>query len=185
MDFQKSKERQLGMHDRSDIGKWDLKIVKLCRKINQNPDYYTTSSCAGRVVLIKSEEKKRSGLFVYRTHNRLTFKEIKRELKKSEKEKGIILFKQEPVILHVACISIESAQKMLDKAKFVGWKNSGIMASNERVVLEMRSTEKLELPIMNKGKILVDDNYLRLLIKEANRRLDRTWEKINKLGRLV
>lgn len=49
----------------------------------------------------------------------------------------------------------------------------------------MRSTEKLELPLLNQGKILVNDAYLKLLVKEANKRLERTWEKIQKLDKLL
>lgn len=97
----------------------------------------------------------------------------------------ITYFKQEPCILHVASISLEQAQKLLDKAKQAGWKNSGIIASGNRFICEMRSTEKLEFPIINKGKIIVDDDFLKTLVSEANKRLERTWEKIRGLERLI
>jgi len=184
--FSLVKQDILRRKDRSDIGSWDKHILKLCEKINKNENYYTTSSCAGRIVLIISNEKKKSGLFLFRGHEKINLQELKRELEKAgRKTKKIIYFKQEPCILHVACSSLKNAQRLLDKAKLAGWKNSGIMATGGRIILEMRSTEKLELPIINKGKVLADDNFLKILVSEANSRLERTWEKIEKLERLI
>ena len=57
MEFQQQKTKQLSKSDKSNIGKWDSKIKCLCNKINKKRDYYTTSSCAGRVVLLKASDK--------------------------------------------------------------------------------------------------------------------------------
>lgn len=181
--FEQQKEKQLSMQDNSDIGKWDEKISKLCGKINKKEEYYTTSSCAGRVVLIKQAEKKQEGLFLFRSHEKITLKQLKQELNKAigDNKTDLVYFRMEQCILHVACNSLSSAQVLLDKAKLAGWKNSGIMASNNRIVLEMRSTEHIELPIISHGKILVDDEFLKILVSEANRKLERTWKKIQKL----
>lgn len=126
MDFQKSKEKQLKMKDNSDIGSWDKEIEELCGKINKKKEYYTTSSCAGRIVLIKSSEDKKPGLFMFRSHDKISFIQLKRELEKARKENNLVYFKQEPAILHVACNDLQAAQLLLDKAKVAGWKNSAL-----------------------------------------------------------
>jgi len=87
--------------------------------------------------------------------------------------------------LHVACIDLSSGLKLLEKARIAGWKRSGLIAKGKRVILELMSTEKIEMPIMNNGKLLVDDNYLNLLVKEANRKLERAREKIKKFESLI
>ncbi len=180
--FQKAKFIQFKKQDKSDKGNIDKPILKLVKKINSKKDYYTTSSCAGRIVLIKDSEKKQEGLFLFRTHNKISFSELKRELNNEVKEyRGLIYFKQEACILHVAASSMQKAQEFVDKAKFAGWKKSGIMASRRRIVCEMESTERMALPIADKGKILLSDNYLNLLVKEANKKLSRTRQKIKKL----
>lgn len=184
MSFQDDKKKQLGKKDISSIGFWDARIRKLCEKINKKKEYYTTSSCAGRIVLIKSSEKKQEGLFLFRSHDKISLSQIKKELRKI-KYNYLVYFKQEPCILHVACSSLADAQILLDNAKFAGWKNSGIMASSSRFVLEMRSTEIMQFPILNKGKMLADDNFLKLVVKEANKKLKRTWQKIRKLENLI
>lgn len=187
MEFEVQKQKQLSMQDNSNIGKWDKRIAELCEKINKKKECYTTSSCAGRIVLIKQAEKKQEGLFLFRTHEKISFNQLKKELEKIAKtnKKDLIYFRQEPCILHVACIDLNSAQVLLDKAKLAGWKNSGIMASRNRIVLEMRSTEFIQMPIINKGRVLVDDTFLKILVIEANRKLGRTWKKIQKLEKLI
>lgn len=179
MNFQTQKSKQLTRKDKSGKGKWDLGIADLCRKINSKKEYYTTSSCAGRIVLIKSLDKKAENVFLFKSHEKIKIEELKKELEKI-KYKGLIYFKQEPCILHVACLDLESGLKLLNKARIAGWKKSGLIAKGKRVVLELMSTEKLELPLIDKGKILVSDNYLKLIVKEANRKLRRVRGKIRK-----
>lgn len=183
MNFKHSKKNTLEKQDKSNKQSLDEKIKQLCIKINKKPEYYTTSSCAGRITLIIAKEKKSPGLFLFRTHNKTTFKELKKQLEKI-KNKQLIYFKQEPCILHVACSTLQAAQKLYDKAKLAGWKKSGIMASNNRIILELQSTEKIEMPIFYK-KILVNDNFLKLLVREANSKLTKAHKKIKKLENLV
>jgi tRNA(Phe) wybutosine-synthesizing methylase Tyw3 len=38
---------------------------------------------------------------------------------------------------------------------------------------------------MNKGKLLVDNNFLEILVEEANRKLERVREKIRKFESLT
>ena len=87
----------------------------------------------------------------------------------------------EPCILHAACRDLNCAQKLFDKAKFAGWKKSGIIATKSHVMLELNSTERLEFPIISSGKILVDDKFLKLVVKETNKKLKKSWEKIERL----
>jgi tRNA wybutosine-synthesizing protein 3 len=186
MKFTNEKKIQLAKQDKSDKGDWDKPILALIKKINCEEDYYTTSSCSGRIVLIKGKDKKQEGLFLFRTHEKISFLRSKKTVKDAaHRYKGVVYFKQESCILHVACSSLDKAQEMLDKAKLAGWKKSGIIASKRRFVAELSSTEKIEMPVTNKGKILVSDELLKLLVKEANRKLERGWEKIKKLERMI
>ena len=125
-------------------------------------------------------------LFLFVTHDKTSFKELKRELAKlSRKSKKLVYFKQEPCILHAACQSLGAAQKLLEWAKLSGWKKLGIIAIHRRIVVEISSTEKIEMPILNKGKILVSGEFLKLLVKEANSLLERSWKKIKRLEKFV
>src|SRR3989344_9321387 len=168
-------------NDKSSIGFWDKEISGLCEKINKKKDYYTTSSCSGRIVLIKGKEKKEKGLFLFRTHNKINFKQLKKELENLKNTKELIYFKQEPCLVVIACNSSEKQQEILNKARNAGWKKSGIITIINKRIVELMSTEKISFPIMNKGEILVNDNFLKLIIKESNRKLKKTWDKIIQL----
>lgn len=183
--FQKRKQDILTKKDKSSRQEWDKAITELCRKINKNKEYYTTSSCSGRIVLVKSLPEKRKGVFLFMSHDKTSFSDLKKVLKKARGYKGLIYFKQEPCILHVACSSLGEGEKLLEKAQQAGWKRSGIISIRGRVMLELISTEKLELPVMSKEKILVNKNFLKLLVKEANGKLGKTWEKIQKFEELL
>ncbi len=179
--FQQQKTKQLSKSDKSSIGSWDRKISGLCDLINKKKNYYTTSSCAGRVVLLKASDVKQPDAFLYRTHDKISFNELKKALKETgEKYKEMVEFQQTSCILHVACANLEDAQEIVNKAKESGWKRSGIMGGKRNMV-ELHSTESMSFPIMDKGEVLVDDNFLRLIVSEANNKLKRVWKKIERL----
>jgi tRNA wybutosine-synthesizing protein 3 len=184
MNFKQQKQTQLSKKDISNIGKWDEKIKGLCEKLNRLDEYYTTSSCSGRILLIKCLDKKAEDVFLFRTHGLLSFRELKKALDNVE-YKGLVDFQQTTCILHVACVDLKSAQDLVDKAKLSGWKHSGIMSCRKRIMVELHSTEKLEFPVMSSGKVLVDDDFLKLVVVEANKRLERVWKKIKKLEKSI
>ncbi len=184
--FQQQKQKQLSKSDKSNIGEWDEKIKDLCNKINKKKDYYTTSSCSGRIVLLKSGDKKMKNAFLFRTHDKATFKELKKALGKIKKEyNGLVEFQQTCCILHVACKNLDNAFDIVTKAKLAGWKRSGIISGGKRFIVELHSTESISFPIMNKNEILVDDVFLKLVIEQANKKLERVWSKIERLKNLL
>ncbi len=187
--FNKRKKDVLSKTDKSSKGSWDDKIVQLCKKINSMKNYYTTSSCSGRVVLMIDQEKKAEGLFIKTTHEKVSFEQIKswiREVANNSQYKDkLIKFKQEPCILHVACNSFSDAKTLCNKAKLAGWKKSGIIAYGKRFVVELSSTERMEFPIIEEGNILVNDKFLKTVARECNKKLKSCWSKIGKLKKMI
>jgi len=57
--FQKDKEIQLSRDDFSKKGSVDKKIIPLIDKINSKDEYYTTSSCSGRIMLMADGKTKK------------------------------------------------------------------------------------------------------------------------------
>ncbi len=184
--FLKRKKDILSKQDKSYKGSWDKHIKNLCKKINSLNNYYTTSSCSGRIVLMIDQEKKGRNLFKKVYHELISFKELKEDLSEIIKdEKKPIKFKLESCALHVACRTFEDAQELYNKAKLSGWKKSGIISSNNRFIVELTSTDKLEFPIIRKRKLLVNDKFLKVIVDEANKKLKRGWEKIEKFEELI
>lgn len=181
-DFSNVKKTKLEKDDKSSKGNWDERIKELCDKINSDKDYLTTSSCSGRILLMIETLEKKPGLFLFVNHEKTSFDEIKKELIKiSDKNKEMIYLKQEPCVLAVSCKTLEKAQKLVDNARKAGWKRSGITTSSKNNIIELFSTERIDVPVMKDGKILADDDSLKVIIDEANSKLERTWWKIKKL----
>jgi tRNA wybutosine-synthesizing protein 3 len=178
--FNQRKKEILSKKDKSSKQSWDEKIIPLCEKINGDENYYTSSSCSGRILVIKDCDKKGPNLFEFVSHDFVDCENFLKSLPK-EKAKLNLKFKQEPVIIHVACNDLDSANELYEKAKLVGFKRSGLVSWNKNFILELNSTEKLEFPIIENGKLLVDEIFLKKVLDISNKNLKKGWDKINKL----
>jgi len=182
MSFSNEKANFLNKLDKSRAGEIDKAILNLVNKINKSSDYYTTSSCAGRIILIPAG-KKQENAFLSVWHDKISFNQLKSEIKKAAKKSNLIIYlKHEPCIMHVACRNLNSALRLTDSARQSGWKKSGIIS--KRNIIEMLSTEILAAPVAAKGKILVNDNYLKILANECNKKLMQTRKKIKQLEKI-
>jgi len=187
--FQQRKNSVLKKQDKSSIGNWDKKIISLCDKINSLENFYTTSSCSGRAVLMIDQEKKSEGLFLEISHEKISFEWLKSSLEEISKNpkfsEKTIKFKTESPILHIVAKTPENASDLLEKAKHSGFKRSGINTLRKNILLELISTEKIEFPIIDQGQILVNDKFLKLITKQTNQKLERGWKKIEKLEKTI
>lgn len=154
-EFSKEKKDFLNKKDKSTKGSWDKEILDLLNFINSLEDYYTTSSCSGRIVLISEQDKKESKwLFV--SHSPVS------ELKINER----CWFLQESPIIHIRCRSLESAAKLIDIACGVGLKKSGVI-SLSNITVEIRGNERIECPVDEK----LSDEFVNRLVDEGNKKL--------------
>ena len=185
MNFDKEKEDCLNKIDKSKKGSIDRKIKKLVELINSLKDYYTTSSCSGRIVLIKRPKsgKKCDVGFLFESHDKVSFGEIKSCLKNIPEQD--LWFRQESMILHVACRRIENAQKILDLSNRTGFKHSGIITTRKKIIVEIIGSEQFDTIIAKHGRLFLGDEYLRLLVDEANKKLEINSRKIKRFYDLI
>ena len=176
--FQKEKSDFLSKNDKSKKGSIDEDAVKIVNEINSKDDYYTTSSCAGRIVLLEMKSpRKYECSWIFKKHDKATFDEIFYSLQ-NKKFRFPIWFKQQPLILHVACRNLESAKKFLEIARKI-FHRAGIIAITERkITLEIIGSENLETIVKDKN-FAVDEKYLEELIKYANRNFAENKKRIN------
>ncbi len=178
------KKTFLAKDDKSKKGSIDAPIKLLLDSINKKEDYFTTSSCSGRIsiraqtALARKDEIK----FLLKSHRMVRLSRVMGALTMIPLD--MVWFRFEPMILHVACRDIGCANVLLDKVRGV-FKHSGIISSRKRIVLEIRGSEFIEAPLTAAGKLVVDDGYLRLLLKEANQKLHITHRKIKECAKLL
>ena len=174
--FNQRKKSVLKKADKSSVGGWDERVIKLCEKINSLEEYYTTSSCSGRIMVLKDQDKKGKNVFVYVSHDL-----VSEDFLKDVKLKGNLKFKQEPFIFHVACRDLDGAKKLIEKAHKVGWKRAGVISLSKNIIVEINGNEKIDFPLVKKGKLLVSEEFMAEVVKKSNSNLERNWKKVEEL----
>lgn len=175
--FDNQKKNCLNKIDKSKKKTIDKDIKPLIDLLNSSNDYYTTSSCSGRILLIeKKSDKKQDVRFVFLEHKKADFNAIKSGLK--DLPENEVWLKQESIIMHVCCRNLEAAEKLLRIVRDLGIKRAGIINIDKRIILEIIGTEAMETIISRNGKMLVSDDYLKVLFEEANKKLERNKKKI-------
>ncbi|MBW2981328.1 hypothetical protein KY343_00480 [Candidatus Woesearchaeota archaeon] len=179
MQFQNQKKTFLKKLDKSKKGEIDKPIKQLIKIINKSKNYYTTSSCSGRIVLLaKKPGKKKGSKWLLSSHKKINLKQANSALKSILETD--VYFRFEPLILHVAAKSIEDAQRLINKTRDIGFKRTGIQSTKNKIIIEIASTEILNTIIAKNKKLLVDNSYLKILIKEANKKLEQNNKKIKR-----
>lgn len=181
MRFESQKKNCLIKKDKSKKKTIDKDIKKLVELINSMPDYYTTSSCSGRISLIEISEsgRKNETKWLLVKHAKVDFEEIEDALKKISRKTIWLL--EESMILHICCCNLEAAKKMLKICRGAGLKRAGIITFGRKIMIEAFGTEKLETIVAEKGTVIVSDDYLKVLIREANKKHANNLKKIEKL----
>lgn len=184
MTFDNNKKMALAKMDKSKKGSIDEPIAPLIEKLNNLPHYFTTSSCSGRTVLLQKYSAKKTDIsWLFKSHDFILADEIKDALQ--ELPDAAIWFRAEPPILHVCCRTLEHAQKLVNVARELGFKRSGIQSSDNFFHVEISSTDIFDAPIAKRGVLRVNESYLHLLVDEANKKMKRNRDKIEKFTKII
>jgi len=182
MEFQLEKQQDLEREDLSKKGSLDEGIKPVVELINTLSNYYTTSSCAGRTVLLeRSDNRKDHAKWLYADHDTADFDRIKKVLH-SETD---VWLKQESAILHVCCKTIENADNLCKLAKESGFKRAAILHITPRIIVEIFGTERVDVRVIRDGKILVHEDFLKEIINECNEKMERNKMRIDRLFKVL
>jgi tRNA wybutosine-synthesizing protein 3 len=164
-----------------DLKQVDSGIQPILNIINNSDEYYTTSSCFGRIVLLEIPTigNKKEAKFLGKWHRPIELNDLLIAIKNA-KEGQIWVLSQSPII-HIATFSDNAAEKILKVAIACGFKNSGIKSIGKRIVIEILSTERLDAPIGKNGKVFCNNEYLYLLVKISNEIIEKSTLKLKKL----
>lgn len=129
------------------VGDVDEDLIPLLGKINALEDYYTTSSCAGRISVLQDLGGKGVNKFLGKWHRKVDAEEV---LDVLDKCGGTAWFMYEPPILHIAAKTVEQADSMIKTCREAGFKHSGIQSVKEgRIIMEVMDTEKIDSLSLN------------------------------------
>lgn len=182
--FEKEKRDFLKKKDKSKKGSIDEDIIRLVNEINSKKDFYTTSSCAGRIVLLEMKSKKKNKCrWIFAKHGKVNFSEIFGSLK-NQKFRHPIWFKQQPIILHIACRNLDAAKRLLEISRKI-FRRAGIISiTNRKVTIEVIGDERIETIVADKN-FVANEIFVENLIKYANENFDENKKKSEKLHKLI
>ena len=158
----------------------DRGVLNILSLINQLDDYYTSSSCAGRVLLLELQSigDKKNAVFLGKWHRKIESGEILNSLEKASK--GFLWLLAQSPIIHIGARTADAADKMLKLAMSAGFKHSGLKSFDKKIVVEVVSTERLDAPVGKDGKLFCDNEYLDLLVEICNEIMDKSALKLSR-----
>ncbi|MGF3554918.1 MAG: tRNA-wybutosine modification methyltransferase TYW3 [Thermoplasmatota archaeon] len=165
-EFLKSKEKAITYLKKAKINDMvDKKISTILELINNSNEFFTSSSCAGRIVLLEIPKigDKKNARFLGIWHRKIKSFELLSALK--EAKTGLIWIIAQSPIIHVYAKTLDDADKLVKIANASGFKNSSFKSFNKNIVIEICSTERLDAPIGRDGVLFCNKSYLNLLVK--------------------
>ncbi|KAK9151781.1 hypothetical protein Syun_010090 [Stephania yunnanensis] len=147
--------------DKSPKGSIDTPIIPLLDSINSHPSFFTTSSCSGRISILSTpaadaapKKKSRGGAWLFISHSPadpasvtdLLFRDPPKPTTHAD-----LTFRFEPFILAVECRDLDLAQRLVSIAVASGFRESGISSASKRVIVGIRCSIRLEVPLGRVG----------------------------------
>ncbi|KAK9155721.1 hypothetical protein Sjap_003201 [Stephania japonica] len=178
----------LASTDKSRKGSIDTPIIPLLDSLNAHPSFFSTSSCSGRISILSTptptttntpNKKARGGTWLFISHSPADPTSVTDLLfpthdpPQPQPTPGADLtFRFEPFILAVECRDLDSAQRLVSMAVASGFRESGISSASKRVIVGIRCSIRLEVPLGRVGGVLVSEEYVRVLVGIANEKME-------------
>src|SRR3989344_332755 len=157
-------------------GKADPQIISFGDYFVSLRDYFTSSSCSGRIVLmnLNEQETKKEAAFYRKWHRKVEFEEVLSALMENTRED--LWFKQEAFILHIGARTLKQANKVLSAMKKAGVRRGGIMVAKQgKFIVELTGSNYMSLPVKSGKEILVSEPHLKFIVEKANTKLERNY----------
>ena len=152
-------------------GLFDTEMEELVSAINSSDGHYTTSCCAGRIVVSESspDNKKKSYEWLGKWHKEVSLADVfcAVDLHKN----GVLWLSVEPMIIHVACEDMDSASLILKQARASNLKRSGIYQVAPRIIVELIGVDGFSAPIGCDGNVFSGKEHIEFLVRLANKKI--------------
>ncbi|XP_054690506.1 tRNA wybutosine-synthesizing protein 3 homolog isoform X2 [Grus americana] len=151
--FRQRKAQRLARADGSRKGALDERAAAVVQLLNGRAQFCTTSSCSGRLVLAQGSAA---------------------DINSWEIQKKSCTWL---MVTHEVCVKDDVHSVAVDS----GFRNSGItVGRGGKIMMAVRSTHCLEVPLSHKGKLMVSEEYIEFLIHIANRKMEENIRRIDR-----
>jgi len=169
-----------------DEKKADTLLVPFLKIFNKKKNIFTSSSCAGRIMLLGADEyeHKMPNMFAAKWHRNVKTNEIWNVLQK-DYDYPEIWFKQESYIFHFVCKDLDVAKKVLQLKNKFGIRRGGIFTIDDgRYIIELIGSNNMSLPVKYGKKILLTKDQIDIIVKKANQKLTKNYKILKELMKI-
>lgn len=128
------------------------------------------------------------GAWLISSHGTITPSQLISALEEQAKSNShhSLIFKHEPLLLHVAASNLSRARQLLKLALDLGFRESGTVITPKRITVAIRSHSlALTVPIASKGRLRPNDEFIEELVREANERFELNDDKLKRLEAMI
>ncbi|HID80208.1 MAG TPA: hypothetical protein EYP48_00625 [Ignisphaera sp.] len=166
-----------------EIGYVDTDIVDLIECVFQTDNYFTTSSCSGRIVVLDAMYPwlRDEAYIVFKKHTTIEVNEIESLIYTQRPLNRYWLISSGPII-HFVARSLEAAMELIKNVRSMGFKHSGIISLNPAgVVVEIISGTWTSFLLMDSEGLVVEPSALSRIVAIANEILLEGKRRLNNL----
>ncbi|XP_008584017.1 PREDICTED: tRNA wybutosine-synthesizing protein 3 homolog isoform X2 [Galeopterus variegatus] len=149
-EFARWKAQCLSKVDLSRKGSVDEDVVELVQLLNAREQFFTTSSCAGRILLLDG------GINSFEV----------------QKQNCCWL-----LVTHKPCVKDDVHSVAIDSGFR---NSGITVGKRGKTILAVRSTHGLEVPLSHKGKLMVTEEYIDFLLNIANQKMEENKKRIER-----
>ena len=190
LNWDRHKQIVLSKSDKSFKASIDEPILELVDAVNASSNFFTTSSCSGRIMLINEGDcvkRKNGASFKFVSHDIVSLEKASDLLELCTSASGNVFLKLEPLILHIESRTLDLGIRLLHLLKRENqFKHTCIVsATNEKYIVCVKAMVKLEIPLVYDSVSIVDLQLLRQYLEIANTRMAENFDAIKNLTRLI
>lgn len=176
--FSNDKKTFLTKLDKSKKGDMDQRIIPLINLINEKENFYTTSSCSGRMYLWQGTDKKNETEWLKVSHDL-----IDQSFLTNPETNNLVWLRFEPFIMHICCRNIDIANNFLEQARTI-YKKSCLLSISNKIIVEIRGSEFIEMPLYENSTLLLNKD-LSWLQQLLNEKMHKMWQTTDKFEELI
>lgn len=181
--FEMVKARHTRLWEKAKAGKKaDEKMKGLVDFLFSKKDYFATSTCSGRILLIQLDEKeaKKPKAFLAKWHELPSFEQVWKAVLKPSREN--LWFKQEPFVIVIGTTGLENAKKTISICRNNGVKKCGIMACEQgKFLVEIMGSHYMSFRAKEKNTIIIEKQAFKKEFEIASAKLQANWKMLEKL----
>jgi tRNA wybutosine-synthesizing protein 3 len=164
--------------------KIDPLMIDISNFIAQTKNYFTTSTCSGRITLMDVNERddKRENAFFRKWHSPVAFEDVWNGVQDNRNSENL-WFRQDAFVFVIGTNKIENTKPIIQACQEAGVKRFGIHHSEPgKVLMEIFGSQRMSVPVKEKQEILVSEKYVQKIVETANKKWKQNNEKLNKLN---